>query len=112
MRNTNNSEFEDAVVMRNGIYSINDYEPSREATMMIARDYEKNIVRLNRDLAHSDATTNLVMRQMIGVTATTAASKYFSQMVPEAAQRLDALADMHGQVEVDILAGWRRRRHE
>ena len=112
MRNSNHSEIADAVVMRNGIYSINDYEPSSEATMMIARDYEKNIVRLNRDLARSDAATNLAMRQMIGVTATTAAAKYFSQMLPEAAQRLNAIADVHGQIEVDILSGWRRGRHE
>ena len=112
MRKSSHSEMADAVVMRHGIYSINDYEPSSEAIMMIARDYEKNIVRLNRDLAQSDAATNLAMRQMISVTATTAASKYFSQMIPEASQKLNAIADMHGQIEVDILTGWRRRRHE
>lgn len=96
----------------NGMAAISGYEPSERAVLAVAGNCERSFVRLNRDVVHQAAAANLAMREMLGVAATTAFSQQLSLAVPEAKERLNAIAAEHGFIAVDIMKGWRRNNHD
>lgn len=112
MRYLNRDVDYDANQFEGGMVNISGYEPSDRAVMAVAGNCERSFVRLNRDVVYSDAATSLAMREMMGVTASSALAHHLSQMVPEATERINAIAQEHGQIAVTIMRGWRRNNHD
>ena len=94
--------------IRGDMVGIRGYDPSDEAVMDVARNCERSYVRLNRDITLNDAVANLAMREMMGIAASTAMAEKMSRMVPEASNRLNAIAEEHSEIALSILRGWRR----
>jgi len=96
----------------NSLAGLPGYEPSDRAVLAVAENCERSFVRLNRDLVYQAAVDNLAMREMLGIAITTAFAQQLTLSVPDAKERLDAIANEHGYIAADIMKGWRRNRHD